>query len=249
MAQKLIDNLTKISLKSGADFNLDINSDAFGRWLPNISDAFAIEDFLGNLGLYPESLPQTKKDLLFYQAYIRERIRSQIKQTSYDFTDKVAKLIIPEEILSFSPSDNFSVLLFLDSFAPVNIFEIYDQTERVVTCICPQQMIVDRQEDVVEPADIEVNIKSVQSQKLALSISQIVHIPTKLNQKIDLNFDGKKSWSLYQKPKIGLEIFGGRFGIVFDLRGRPFLGPENTSEGRAKLTSWWKTFGIDPKTF
>lgn len=238
-AQKFDETLKTASEKLGAGLSYE----SVARWLPFNIDSITVENFLANTSLYPSAVPLNARELLFYQAMVREIFRKVTVGEDLNF-DQGIPVSIPEELVKFSLSDREAVLLFLDSVAPAGVIDLLGlNLEKLATLICfSGDFDVNSSEKI---AEIKVDFGLPQSQKLNLLADDLVLIPAEKQQRVELTINCFAKAKIGKATKAKIITTSGLLGIVFDLRGRPFVGPDLTLKGREQLKKWKKSFGIE----
>ena len=218
----------------------DFDYRQIGRWLPHSADPSLIEDFLANISLYPQTLPQTEREMEFHQALIREVIRSNQKEEA-----EVDSLIINPEVAKICRSDQEGLLTILDGFLPwgmVKVFKISENGPKVATVLCFEEETNAKSKGKV--AEILLDFGLAQKQKSSLEEDDLTLIPSSSEEKVTLEIKCLSGYKIARKKELKVEATGGTVGIVFDTRIRPFKFPDFSQEGRVRVAKWRKALGI-----
>jgi hypothetical protein len=103
------------------------------RWLPFELDPANLCDLLHNKALYPETVPQTREDLLLEQALAREIMRVTVTEMAPrwmppespahpDLLPSFHLIVGGGRVLSHAPSFGQAALMLLDALQPVGVF-------------------------------------------------------------------------------------------------------------------------------
>lgn len=92
------------------------------RWLPVIIDSLTIEDTLANRTLYPETIPDTPRELFVEQARRIECIRQTNDNTVRSTLD------VPKQLSEIALDSIDMLWLVVNSYEPRGVITVYDQT-------------------------------------------------------------------------------------------------------------------------
>ncbi len=237
-AQKFAETLKIASEQPGAGLSYE----KVARWLPFSVDSLTVENFLGNVTLYPQSMPLTTRELFFYQAMIREIFRKVWQSEGLNLEQNMT-FTLPAEIAKFARNDREAILLFLDAVAPEGIIDLLGPSqEKLATLFSFSTPNI--QSGVI--AKVKIDTGLAQAQKLSLKFGDLVLIPSEREEKIELTIDCEQKVRIGKAARVKVVTTTGLVGLVFDCRGRPFIGPDLTLASRELVKSWHKKLGIEP---
>ncbi|MCL5784584.1 MAG: glutamate mutase L [Patescibacteria group bacterium] len=109
---------TPIGLFDSFD-NLDqLSLEAIAAWLKPVPQLDYLEDYLANRILYPQTIPQTERDMQIDLAILREALKASSPKPGENPFLNVAlrKLLIPAKLLNFVPDLASLTWAFIDAF-------------------------------------------------------------------------------------------------------------------------------------
>jgi len=208
-------------------------------WLTEALNPQQVEDFLGYLGLYPQTLPTQSWQLVLIQAALKVKIRKEKKTEQNN-----DKFFIPNEILPVSRSLAEAVSIFLDGQEPAGISEIYlkkdNQNVLLATSVAFEGKIDFLKKEKIGEIELDFGLK--ERQKIDVLPDEVVFVPQAGTDKVRLKIKTFGKVRIAGKRKISHEAQSGKVGIVIDGRGRPLVPPTPDEEGRKRLLLWQEVF-------
>ncbi|MDO8570684.1 MAG: hypothetical protein Q7R97_03820 [Candidatus Daviesbacteria bacterium] len=175
-------------------------------FLPSKSDLNIIENRLGNLLLYPQTIPETAEESLFDIAVLKEMLR--LEPNSF-YSSNLKKIYIPENIAQICPNLSKLAFIFIDALKPRNLTSLQLKSKNLGvknlgTYIKP--------ENISDECFLDVCIGK---QKFHVLAGNIVIIPVS-QQKIDIRLESNCNIT-EGKNEFMAEVIGGDIGIIIDL--------------------------------
>lgn len=199
--------------------NLDaIPAEAIASWLKPVPQLESLENYLANKILYPESVPQTERDIQIDLAILREALRINIPKTGENpFLDTtLRKLLIPAKFLNFVPDLASLTWVFIDAlflgrnkkdwFQDLWTIVLTDDIDEVVGSILLPQF--DGDGGVV---NLRLMNKIYEVKKGSLSIIPCPKARCEIAYKLQR---GK----ILNKAEDAIEVYGGKLGLIVDGR-------------------------------
>lgn len=210
------------------------------RWLPFQVDLTTVDNFLGNLTLYPNALPLNERELFIHQAVIREIFRKASPQDGLLF-ERNTPVVLPTEIGRISRNEWESVLIFLDGIAPVGVLDLLDYNQqKLATLFCFSTSGVQSG----KIAEVKFNMGLTNPQKIILNFGDLVLFPAAADARIELLINCSPKVKIGESSRAKVITNPGVVGLVFDCRGRPFEGPDLTLSSRQLVKKWQNVFKV-----
>lgn len=195
------------------------------RWLPVIIDRLTIEDALANRRLYPETIPDTVRELLIEQA---RRIES-VRQTH---DAKVQSTLEVPESLSEIAVDQIDLLwLAVNGFEPDGVVTVYNQSSAIGVIAAfykddQTKLAIHIDQGTTEP--IRINVAP---QMLHLILPQVIGDDRAILVQVH-----QETLSQFTVPSA--------LPVVFDTRSRPLLANIPQDAIRKYLIKWRRALGL-----
>ncbi len=209
--------------------NLDqIAVEDIARWLKAAPNEVALENYLANKILYPQTLPLTKTDLELDLAILREALRQNapknLKGAGPFLGDNtflnvmLRKILIPSNFLRFIPNMTTLIWAFVDAFLLERKRE--DFFEDLWTIILTGE-IDETVGSVLLPQFSDRNgVLELQlgNQSYKVRSGSLMVIPCPANRcQIAYKFNKGK---ILGKEESAIEVYGGRVGLFIDARNQ-----------------------------
>lgn len=209
--------------------NLDqIAVEDIARWLKGAPNEVALENYLANKILYPQTLPLTKADLELDLAILREALRQNapknLKGAGPFLGDNtflnvmLRKILIPSNFLRFVPNMTTLIWAFVDAFLLERKRE--DFFEDLWTIILTGE-IDETVGSVLLPQFMDRNgVLELQlgNQSYKVRPGSLMVIPCPANRcQIAYKFNKGK---ILGKEESAIEVYGGRVGLFIDARNQ-----------------------------
>lgn len=207
--------------------------DDLARWLPYPSEVSTLENFFGNKFLYPQTLAQDRETLYLEQALAIE----ELSQNAPIFLSAEA-IQIPDFVRRVAVSDADAVFMILNGLAPSNFKKLPND---LGSLIAPVGQISGPGLKALH-AKIDLGLDEIQ--ELTLPTDQIALIPVRKDQNIKVSLNFFQKLTLNSQSQVTITPVGGKLGLIFDTRGRPFVPPTNDEIGRSRLASWRQALQI-----
>lgn len=177
------------------------------KWLKVKEDRTILENRLGNRILYPQTIPQNQKDLLFDFAIIRKIIEQN--QTKF-YNKNLKRISIPEVFCEHFPNLQNLTGAFIDATMPCGITTFFIESNKfgrkqIGTYIRP--------EDLQATSLIIIGVKNQQYQIQAGSLV-VIPIP---ESRVDITFTSSTA-KLMNKKILSVQVVGGQLGLIVDAR-------------------------------
>lgn len=213
------------------------------RWLPFLIRPLDLEDFFANKGLYPLSLPVTKKGFYLEAAFLRYQLKGSNTEGAEGAEKNLPagrqELILTSKFLSAVPNSGLALLLATDVYQPHSILKIYAEGEK-------------SQEQLGAVVSLtEVNKKRKILGKLVFTFGKqqkvleirpesmiLISVDKDTELKLGFRLRGAK---VLGKTRAVVSVSGGKVGIVIDSRGRP-IEIEEGEVGWEKIERWTRVF-------
>lgn len=198
--------------------NLDkISAEAIALWLKPIPQLDFIDNYLANKILYPQTIPQTERDMQLDLAILREALKlnsPKSRENPFLNTD-LRKLFIPVKFLNFVPDLASLTWAFIDAlFLGRHKKDWFDDLWTVVTTDDVDEVVgsvILPQLDNGGSMNLRLMDKNYEVKKGSLSI-----IPCpKARCEIAYKLQGGK---ILNKTENAVEVYGGKLGLVVDGR-------------------------------
>ncbi|MDO8638789.1 MAG: hypothetical protein Q7R43_04395 [Candidatus Daviesbacteria bacterium] len=173
--------------------------------LNSSSDLKIIENQIGNLLLYPQTVPTTEGESSFDLSLLKEILRLE-PQNFYN--PNLKKIYIPEIFSHIYPNLSRLAFIFIDTLKPVNLTSFFLKSEtlgikNLGTYIKP--------ENVLDHCFLDVY---VDQQKFHIMAGNIAIIPS-LQRKVDIKMESNCN-IIEGKNEFITEATGGDIGIIID---------------------------------
>lgn len=175
-------------------------------FLQSKSDLNIIENRLGNLLLYPQTVPETADELLFDVAVLKEMLR--LEPNNF-YSPNLKKIYIPESIAEICPNLSKLAFIFIDALKPRNLTSLQLKsddfgTKNLGTYIKP--------ENISDKCFLDIYLGQKKFHVLA---GNITIIPVS-QQKIDIKLESNCN-IIEGKNEFTAEVCGGDIGVIIDL--------------------------------
>ncbi len=206
------------------------------RWLPFVVDHNEVENFIGDKLFYPQTIPESWRNLQLAQAFLCESLRQHREEVGETETTAADSLLIPPVITKLSPQNWQGVFLFLNSFEPEGIFSLSKKVnaegEKIGTCLCLTGS------PGTERVAAEIRGAFLTGkEKISLAPDRLFVIGA--GEKDELTMSIKLfGLKLNGKTEVKIRVSGGNLGIIIDTRGRPLALPTPDKSGRERLEKW-----------
>lgn len=208
-------------------------------WLTDNLTPREVENFLGHVGIYPQTLPTKQWQLMVIQA--AWRVRMQREKSDHDGGKK---RFIPPQILTISRSLAEAVSIFLDGCQPPGIVEIFikekDNDILLATAIAFEGPMDFVKGEKVGEIELDFGLKD--KQKISILADELVLIPQAGSSPASLKIRTFGKARIDGAKKVSCQAPSGKVGIVIDSRGRPISLPTADEEGRRRLLMWQESF-------
>lgn len=194
-----------------------IHPEAIASWLKPVPQIGLLENYLANKILYPETIPQTERDMQIDLAIMREAVRINTSADGTPFLNTpFRKLLIPAKFLNFVPDLASLTWVFVDVLllarARKDLFQdlwtivLTEDSDEVVGSI-----ILPRFEGSGGTMHLMLMNKSYEIQKGA---SMIIPCP---KTRCGIAYRLQKG-KVLGKEENAIEVYGGKLGLVVDAR-------------------------------
>lgn len=195
-----------------------ISSEAVAFWLKPVPQLDFIENYLANKILYPQTVPQTERDMQIDLAILREALKINSPKTGASpfFNATLRKLLIPAKFLNFVPDPASLTCVFIDAlflgrdkkdwFEDLwTIVLTGDIDEIIGSVILPQ---FDGSGGVMK---LRLMNKNYEIKQGNLSIIPCPRARCEIAYKL-------QSGKVLDKTENAVEVYGGKLGLVVDGR-------------------------------
>lgn len=165
-----------------------------------------IENQLGNILLYPQTIPTNKKESDFDLAIVKEILRLEPKNF---YSSNLKRVYIPDIFIQIFPNLTKLVFIFIDILKPANMTSFLLKSENLGaknlgTYIKP--------ENALEHCFLDINIAQ---QKYHVPAGNITIIPMR-QQKVDIKLESNCN-IIEGRNEFTAEVIGGEIGLIIDL--------------------------------
>ena len=139
---------------------------------------------------------------------------------------------------------HLGVLSTVHPDAAMEIFE-KDCLVQLGTCIAPKG-IPQKEEEIMK---VEMTMPNGEVRMESLKLREIIRVPLSVGEVANIKVIPNKNVDMGAGPGRTLEtmVQGGVVGVLLDARGRPLRIPENRTERRKLLLTWFKALDMYPK--
>lgn len=229
-------------------------------WVPFDFSPIWIKNYLENKVLYPQIIPQSKKELRVEQALAKEKIADALASVDLNMGEiwqEEQNLLATGGVLSGAPRREQVVLIILDGVKPKRTLRIYWDSKQLAPCIGTLKFFDQKAgEELLRRIDfdclatavnvpvgssikIDFGLKNIQ--ELRVTGSELLLFPLEKGKQAELSVETPDS------EKFTCLIEGGDVGLVIDARGRPLERPPMSSKGKELLNSWEKALSVGGK--
>lgn len=217
----------------------DAAHENIARWLPQEVSSQDILNFLGNKGLYPQTVAETLETLFLEQARVIEFLR-QKRQT---FPAEISRQI-PPFVSRVSRDPIEAIYLLLNGLEPVGITPLPDNLGLIIAPLGSFQSQEKLMGSPLKACQLKIDLGLDEIQEISAAADEILLLPIDQNQEVKLEINLFGPLNLANQTDCRLTTKGGELGIVLDFRGRPLICPENNEQGRFRLNNWKQALNL-----
>lgn len=237
-------DLTQESWKRPAKISL-LPANDIACWLPFTSSPFFVEDYFGNMQLYPMVVPAKNEYKLLHHAIIRARLRqlSQEAKQKAEGTEPISfdqyvsvgndGIVLTDILLQQSCDKRELVQVILDGLAPSSTYfmrQTNNQPRNVCWACCLEGVYT-------EGDTVQVRLENSKMYDIALKANQVLWLAMPEGTEAMLEYTLHKATVNGHKSGSVPFVFGEE-GLVIDTRGRPLTAPDNTLAGHEQMKNW-----------
>ncbi len=190
----------------------DVTLDMIQSLIPDRLSGVSLENQLGNLLIYPQSVAVSEEDQKM--EYILMKLAIKLNSLRY-YQKNVQKIFIPGNCFTRFPNIGELVMLFVEVLDPKGVVTIVEMENslggrNVGTLIRPEK--------VAKNGSVKIDIANKEYEVKEGEVKRFLSFPTM----VDIRFDCTRGVLIQNQNFFEREVYGGQVGIIVDLREADF---------------------------